>query len=58
MDQKAQTAIEYIMLIGAIIFIVIVVFYLVKDKVFGGSGSTIENSSNDIVGTIRNVTRN
>ncbi|MFH1258056.1 MAG: class III signal peptide-containing protein [Candidatus Micrarchaeota archaeon] len=57
MDEKAQTAIEYILLIGSVIFLVIIVFFIVKDKVFGGSGSSITNNSDSISSTIRNVTR-
>ncbi|MEK6954071.1 MAG: hypothetical protein AABX01_03625 [Candidatus Micrarchaeota archaeon] len=57
MDEKAQTAIEYILLIGSVIFLVIVVFFVVKDKVFGASGSTIGNSSGTVISTIRNVTK-
>ncbi|MBI5225319.1 class III signal peptide-containing protein [Candidatus Micrarchaeota archaeon] len=55
MDQKGQTSIEYIMLIAAVIFLVIVVFFVVKDKVFGSSQSTIGNNSGTIISTIRNV---
>ncbi|MFH0971449.1 MAG: hypothetical protein V1835_02675 [Candidatus Micrarchaeota archaeon] len=57
MDQKGQTAIEYILLIGSVIFLVIIVYFLVKDRVFGGSGSTITNNSDTIISTIRNATK-
>ncbi|HLC47583.1 MAG TPA: hypothetical protein VJI13_00780 [Candidatus Norongarragalinales archaeon] len=57
MDEKAQTAIEYILLIGSVIFLVIIVFLVVKDKVFGGSGSTISNNSGSVISSIRNVTK-
>lgn len=57
MDQKGQTAIEYILLIGAVVFLVIIVFFVVKDKVFVSSGGSIANNSNTIVSQIRNVTR-
>jgi uncharacterized protein (UPF0333 family) len=57
MDEKGQTAVEYILLIGSVVFLVIIVFIVVKDKVFGDSGGTIQNNSNTIIGQIRNVTK-
>ncbi|MFH1751180.1 MAG: class III signal peptide-containing protein [Candidatus Micrarchaeota archaeon] len=57
MDERAQTAIEYILLIGSVIFLVIIVFFVVKDRVFGGSESSIGNSSGTVISTIRNVTK-
>jgi Flp pilus assembly pilin Flp len=57
MDEKGQTAVEYILLIGSVVFLVIIVFVVVKDKVFGGSGGTIQNNSNTIIGQIRNVSK-
>ncbi len=56
MDEKAQTAIEYVLLVASVIFLVIIVFFVVKDRVFGGSGSSITNSSDTIISTIRNAT--
>ncbi len=54
---KAQTAVEYIMLVGAVIFLVILVFLVARDRIFNTSGSNINNSSGAIASLTRNVTR-
>lgn len=53
--RRAQTAIEYIMLVGAVIFIVIVVFMLVKANVFNSAGDVIDNVTSSTWGAIRGI---
>ncbi|MFH1106503.1 MAG: hypothetical protein V1787_01260 [Candidatus Micrarchaeota archaeon] len=57
MDEKAQTAVEYILLVGAIIFLVVILFLVVKERVVNPSGRTIDDNSNKIATIFANVTR-
>ena len=57
MDRKAQTSVEYILLVGAVIFLVVLVFLVAKDRIFNPSGKTIDNASGAIASITRNVTR-
>lgn len=47
-ESKAQTALEYILLIGGVIMFVVVAVVLTRGNVFGTGSSEIENQTQDI----------
>ncbi|MBU1197919.1 hypothetical protein KJ765_05420 [Candidatus Micrarchaeota archaeon] len=53
MDQKAQTAVEYVLLVGAVIFLVTLVYLVARDRIFNPAQHSIANTSEEI----RNVTQ-
>ncbi len=57
MDERAQTAVEYILLIGAIIFLVVILFIVVKDRIVNPAGRAIDNTSSGIATVFANVSR-
>lgn len=55
MDERAQTAVEYILLIGAIIFLVVILFIVVKERIINPAGRNIDNTSAGIATVFANV---
>ncbi|MFH1257302.1 MAG: hypothetical protein ABIG96_04655 [Candidatus Micrarchaeota archaeon] len=53
MDDRAQTAIEYLLMVSAVIFFVIIVFMLVNSNVFSEARQRIFNTSDDIFNKLR-----
>ena len=53
MDEKGQTAIEYLLMVASVIFFVVVVFMLVKSNVFSAAKDKIFGTSEDIFKKIR-----
>jgi uncharacterized protein (UPF0333 family) len=54
---RGQTAIEYIMLIGAVVMLVVIVFIMVKGNVFGPAAGTIDNVTKSIWDGLRGVVK-
>ncbi|MFH1200707.1 MAG: hypothetical protein V1708_06600 [Candidatus Micrarchaeota archaeon] len=57
MQSRAQTAVEYILLVGAVIFLVVILFLVVKDRIVNPSGHAIDTNTNAIASIYANVTR-
>ncbi|MFH0971133.1 MAG: class III signal peptide-containing protein [Candidatus Micrarchaeota archaeon] len=53
--RKAQTSIEYIMLAGAVIALVIIVVVVTRGNVLGPAGGEVENKSKDIGGILASI---
>lgn len=54
MDNKAQGAIEYILLAGAVILFVVIVVTVVKSYLLTPGASQTQNSSNDFFNQLQN----
>ncbi|MFH1750161.1 MAG: hypothetical protein ABH863_00625 [Candidatus Micrarchaeota archaeon] len=57
MKGRAQTAIEYLLLLSGVILFVVIVFLLVKVNVFGPGGGSIANVTEDIWDILRGVAK-
>lgn len=55
MDERAQTAVEYILLVGTAIFLVVLVMLVVRGRVMGEAGKTIDSLSAQIGDAMRAV---
>lgn len=57
MKNRAQTAIEYLLLLSAVILFVIIVFMVVRGNVMGPANNSIANVTRPIWDALRNVIR-
>lgn len=48
MEQKAQTSVEYILLIGSVLMLVVLVFTIVRSRIFNGVGPALDDASKKI----------
>ncbi|HLC48374.1 MAG TPA: hypothetical protein VJI13_04840 [Candidatus Norongarragalinales archaeon] len=55
MKDRAQTAIEYLLLLSGVILFVVIVFLMVKGNVFPKAGETIGGITNDIFKMLGNA---
>lgn len=54
-EGRAQTAIEYIMLVGMVIFFVIIVYMTVRSNVFGPVEDILNRTTGPIFDTLGNI---
>ncbi len=57
MASRAQTAAEYLLLVGAVIFLVVLVYIAVKQNVVDAAARAIDQASSQLAGVIGNFSR-